>query len=64
VRKSEIKRRQYSDRKQSIFSKNYACWASNHNGWSKMKRLNRRLFKKKFRVETCKEIESALSDSI
>lgn len=53
---NEIARRQYSDNFQSEFSHRYACWANNHNGWSKMKKLNRKLFKKKFRRETEKEI--------
>lgn len=58
MKRSEITRRQYSDRCQSEFSHHYACWANNHNGWTKMKKKNRRLFKKKFRKETRKEIES------
>ena len=53
---NEIARRQYSDNFQSEFSHRFACWANNHNGWSKMKKLNRKLFKKKFRRETEKEI--------
>lgn len=53
---NEIARRQYSDRYQSEFSHHCACWVSNHNGWSKMKKLNRKLFKKKFRRETQWEI--------
>lgn len=61
MRKSEITRRQFSDRCQSWFSKKYACWANNHNGWSKMKKKNRKLFKKKFRRETKKEIEDMLN---
>lgn len=55
--RSEITRRQYSDRRQSEFIHLYACWANNHNGWIKMKKKNRRLFKKKFRREIGKEIE-------
>ena len=35
--RSEINRRQFSENKQSLFSYRYACWANNHNGWSKMK---------------------------
>lgn len=62
MKNSEITRRQFSDRGQSRFSKKYACWANNHNGWSKMKKQNRRLFKKKFRRETKREIEKELSD--
>lgn len=62
MRRSEITRRQFSDRGQSWFSKRYARWANNHNGWSKMKKLNRRLFKKKFRRETAREIEEELME--
>ena len=62
MKKSEITRRQFSDRGQSYFSKKYACWANNHNGWSKMKRLNRRLFKKKYRLEVRREVENELSE--
>ena len=50
--RSEISRRQFSDNYQSLSSKEKATWANNHNGWSKMKKRNRRLFKKKFRKET------------
>lgn len=57
MNRSEINRRQFSDNYQSLFSKKYSCWANNHNGWSKMKNKNRRLFKRKFRAETRKEIE-------
>lgn len=55
--RSEITRRQYSYKWQSEFSHRFAAWANNHNGWSKMKKKNRRLFKKKFRSEIRKEIE-------
>lgn len=62
MKKSEITRRQFSDNYQSLFSKRWACWANNHNGWSKMKKKNRRLFKKKFKIETEKYIENKLND--
>ena len=62
MKNAEIIRRQFSHRRQSWFSKRYASWANNHNGWSKMKKRNRKLFKKKFRRETEKEIESQLND--
>ncbi len=62
MKRSEIKRRQYSDRGQSEFSHRCACWANNHNGWAKMKKKNRRLFKKKFREETRKEIECVFQE--
>lgn len=58
--RSEINRRQFSHKGQSLFSKQYACWANNHNGWSKMKKKNRRLFKRRFRQETQKEIKRIL----
>jgi hypothetical protein len=56
----EITRRQFSDRGQSWFSKRYACWADNHNVWSKMKKFNRRRFKKKYNREIKKEMEIEL----
>ena len=64
MNKAEIARRQFSDRRQSWFSKRYACWANNHNGWSKMKKLNRKLFKKKYRRETVECIREELSDFV
>ncbi len=60
--RSEIKRRQFSENHQSYFSKKYACWASNHRGWSKMKTKNRRLFKQKFRKETKEIIKNEMED--
>ena len=60
MKKSEVLRRQYSDNGQSEFSHRYAGWANNHNGWSKMKKKNRKLFKKKFRRETDEEIKEYL----
>ncbi len=32
---------------QSEFDHRYACWASNHRGWAKMKKYNKRLAKKR-----------------
>lgn len=61
--RSEIKRRQFSENKQSWFSHDCACWANNHNGWRKMKRKNRSLFKKKYRKETEKEIQDILNNA-
>ncbi len=54
--RSEINRRQFSENKQSLFSYRYSAWANNHNGWSKMKKKNRRRFKKKFKDEDRKMI--------
>lgn len=34
---------------QSEFDHRYCCWAANHSGWSKMKRLNRRIAKRRQR---------------
>ena len=34
---------------QSLFDRYYACWANNHSGWSKMKRLNRKIAKRRMR---------------
>lgn len=38
MKNEEISRRQFSENGQSWFSKRWACWANNHNGWSKMKK--------------------------
>lgn len=62
MQRSEINRRQFSDNKQSWFCKRYSCWANNHNGWSKMKKKNRKLFKKKFKEEIKKEIKEELNN--
>lgn len=63
IKKSnEVSRRQFSEYGQSWFSKRYACWANNHNGWSKMKKKNRRMFKSKLRQEQNKEIREILEE--
>jgi len=31
------------------FSRKFACWANNHKGWSKTKKRNRRLARRKIR---------------
>lgn len=36
---------------QSEFSHRYACWANNHRGWAKMKKLNKRLAKRRLKQE-------------
>lgn len=35
---------------QSEFDHKYACWATNHRGWAKMKRSNKRLAKRRMRM--------------
>ena len=40
---------------QSEFSHRYACWASNHNGWAKMKKFNKKLAKRRLRQQQKKE---------
>ena len=59
-KRSEIKKRQFSDMHQSYFSKSCATWANNHNGWRKMKKKNRKIFKKKFRKETNNMIDEEI----
>ncbi|MBQ4523504.1 MAG: hypothetical protein IJA10_11225 [Lachnospiraceae bacterium] len=61
MKSNEVSRRQFSDNGQSWFSRRWACWANNHRGWQKMKK-NKRLFKKKFRIETEKEINNTMED--
>lgn len=41
---------------QSAFDHYYACWAANHNGWSKMKKLNRRIAKRRMRLADQRQI--------
>ena len=42
---------------QSEFSHHYCCWALNHNGWAKQKRMNHKIAMKKDRRIAKKEIE-------
>lgn len=39
---------------QSEFSHQCATWANNHEGWAKMKKLNRRLAKRRLKNEQLK----------
>lgn len=41
---------------QSEFSHRWACWANNHQGWSKMKKSNKKIAKKRERARWKKEI--------
>lgn len=34
------------------FDHKYACWANNHMGWSKMKKNNRRIAKRREKQKT------------
>lgn len=43
---------------QSEFSHRFACWASNHNGWAKMKKFNKRLAKRRLNNELRKDINN------
>jgi hypothetical protein len=36
---------------QSEFSRRYACWANNHNGWAKMKKANKRIAKRRLKQD-------------
>lgn len=47
---------------QSLFDRYCACWAVNHSGWSKMKRLNRRIAKKRLRRADQQYICEAVMD--
>ena len=33
------------------FSRRFACWANNHHGWSKAKKQNRRIAKRRLKRE-------------
>ena len=51
-----------SKRDQSEFDHKYACWASNHRGWQKMKKRNKRIARKKLKEELNKEIDVVEDD--
>ena len=51
--RSELKRLTEEDR----FSREFACWAQNHDGWSKAKRANRRAGKKRLRRITNSDLQ-------
>ena len=40
---------------QSEFDHLFACWANNHNGWSKAKKYNKRVAKRRLKQEWKKE---------
>lgn len=44
---------------QSEFSHKHACWAINHGGWRKMKKLNKRVAKRRMYQFLDKENEDA-----
>lgn len=41
---------------ESEFSHRYACWASNHRGWAKMKAFNKRVAKRRRNRHLNKEL--------
>ena len=43
---------------QSEFDHHFACWARNHRGWSKMKKYNKRLAKRREKRALRKEIDA------
>ena len=47
---------------QSEFDRRFACWASNHGGWSKMKKLNKRLAKRRERRYWKREVRNIADD--
>ena len=47
---------------QSEYSRRHATWANNHGGWSKQKKCNRRLAKRKMKRETAQQIQEERND--
>lgn len=45
---------------QSEFSHHWACWANNHMGWTKMKKSNKKIAKKRLRREIQKQIKESM----
>jgi hypothetical protein len=54
--RSEMKRLTEEDR----FARRYCCWANNHKGWSKAKKLNRRLARNKLRRKYQNDINNVI----
>ena len=44
------------------FDKEYACWANNHNGWRKAKKMWRRKAKAIIKRNLRKEIEETINE--
>lgn len=44
------------------FSHRFACWAQNHRGWAKAKRMSRRLAKIRERRQLRKEMDEVYED--
>ena len=57
---SRVKYKRYLTQDQSEFDHRWACWANNHNGWAKAKRLNKRLAKRKLNRILDKEQEHGI----
>jgi len=51
--RSEFKKLTYEDK----FDRKFACWANNHDGWSKAKKQNRKEARQKLKEELKKELE-------
>lgn len=45
---------------QSEFDHKYACWANNHNGWAKAKKLNKRVAKRRQKHRLRKALQEGL----
>lgn len=56
--RSRLKRLTEEDR----FARRFACWANNHGGWSKTKKRNRRIAKRKLKREDGYELRDKYGD--
>lgn len=54
MQKGYYKKLSYEDK----FDRKYACWTYNHDGWLKCKTANRRMARRKIKVETKNEIKN------
>ena len=43
---------------ESEFDHHYACWACNHRGWAKMKKANKKVAKKRERINWKREVDN------
>lgn len=52
MQKGYYKKLSYEDK----FDRKYACWTHNHGGWVKYKTANRRMARRKIKIDTIKEM--------
>ena len=57
-----ISYKKYISKNQSEFSHRWACWANNHMGWAKVKKLNHKIAKRRMERDLKRIYEQDLND--